>query len=136
MLSPIRERIPVVCDAGTRYVHQVSVYSSYRFWGDTGSRVVPRVYSLVPSVMKRRGFFVSWNADPMKQKCSPGIAASGMPDADGQSREQDSIWLQRKGEAMKEQLEKIKEEALRQIESSEALERLNDIRVSYLGKKG
>ena len=37
---------------------------------------------------------------------------------------------------MKEQLEKIKEEALRQIESSEALERLNDIRVSYLGKKG
>ena len=33
---------------------------------------------------------------------------------------------------MKEQLEKIKEEALRQIESSEALERLNDIRVSYL----
>nr|WP_330366764.1 phenylalanine--tRNA ligase subunit alpha [Enterocloster clostridioformis] len=44
--------------------------------------------------------------------------------------------LQRKGEAMKEQLEKIKEEALRQIESSEALEKLNDIRVSYLGKKG
>lgn len=37
---------------------------------------------------------------------------------------------------MKEQLEKIKEEALRQIESSEALEKLNDIRVSYLGKKG
>ena len=37
---------------------------------------------------------------------------------------------------MKEQLEKIKEEALKQIESSEALERLNDIRVSYLGKKG
>lgn len=29
---------------------------------------------------------------------------------------------------MKEQLEKIKEEALRQIESSEALEKLNDIR--------
>lgn len=37
---------------------------------------------------------------------------------------------------MKEQLEKIKEEALRQIESSEALEKLSDIRVSYLGKKG
>ena len=37
---------------------------------------------------------------------------------------------------MKELLEKIKEEALRQIESSEALEKLNDIRVSYLGKKG
>ena len=37
---------------------------------------------------------------------------------------------------MKEQLEKIKEEALRQIESSEALDRLNEIRVAYLGKKG
>ena len=88
MLLPISERIPVVCDAGTRYVHQVSVYSSYRFWGDTGSRVVPRVYSLVPSVMKRRGFFVFRNAGFGKQ---------------------DSILLQRKGEAMKEQLEKIKE---------------------------
>lgn len=37
---------------------------------------------------------------------------------------------------MKEQLEKIKEEALKQIEASEALEKLNDIRVAYLGKKG
>lgn len=37
---------------------------------------------------------------------------------------------------MKDQLEKIKEEALKQIESSDALERLNDIRVAYLGKKG
>ena len=37
---------------------------------------------------------------------------------------------------MKEQLEKIKEEALKKIEASDALERLNDIRVAYLGKKG
>lgn len=37
---------------------------------------------------------------------------------------------------MKEQLERIKLEALKQIESSEALEKLNDIRVAYLGKKG
>lgn len=37
---------------------------------------------------------------------------------------------------MKEQLEKIKAEALKQIEASEALERLNEIRVAYLGKKG
>lgn len=36
---------------------------------------------------------------------------------------------------MKEQLEKIKEEALKKIEASDALEKLNDIRVSYLGKK-
>ena len=37
---------------------------------------------------------------------------------------------------MKDQLDKIKEEALKQIESSDALEKLNDIRVAYLGKKG
>lgn len=37
---------------------------------------------------------------------------------------------------MREQLEKIKEEALKQIQSSESLETLNEIRVSYLGKKG
>lgn len=44
--------------------------------------------------------------------------------------------IERKGEAMKEQLEKIREEALKQIAASEALEKLNDIRVAYLGKKG
>lgn len=37
---------------------------------------------------------------------------------------------------MREQLEKIREEALKQIEASEALEKLNEIRVAYLGKKG
>lgn len=37
---------------------------------------------------------------------------------------------------MKEKLAKIKEEALSQIEKSDALEKLNEIRVSYLGKKG
>ncbi|GLC82758.1 phenylalanine--tRNA ligase subunit alpha [Lacrimispora brassicae] len=37
---------------------------------------------------------------------------------------------------MKDQLEKIKQEALKQIEASDALEKLNDIRVAYLGKKG
>lgn len=37
---------------------------------------------------------------------------------------------------MKEQLEKMKEEALKQIAESQALERLNEIRVAYLGKKG
>ena len=37
---------------------------------------------------------------------------------------------------MKEQLEKIKSEALARIEASDALETLNDIRVAYLGKKG
>ena len=37
---------------------------------------------------------------------------------------------------MKEQLERIKSEALSKIEASDALEKLNDIRVAYLGKKG
>ena len=37
---------------------------------------------------------------------------------------------------MKDRLEKIKEEALAKIEASDALERLNDIRIAYLGKKG
>ncbi len=37
---------------------------------------------------------------------------------------------------MRDQLEKIKSEALRKIEASDALEKLNDIRVAYLGKKG
>lgn len=37
---------------------------------------------------------------------------------------------------MRDQLEKIKREALKQIEASDALEKLNDIKVAYLGKKG
>ena len=37
---------------------------------------------------------------------------------------------------MRDQLEKIKSEALCKIEASDALEKLNDIRVAYLGKKG
>lgn len=38
--------------------------------------------------------------------------------------------------AMKEKLEQIKAEALKQIQSSDALDKLNEIRVNYLGKKG
>ncbi|MCR4756273.1 MAG: phenylalanine--tRNA ligase subunit alpha [Butyrivibrio sp.] len=37
---------------------------------------------------------------------------------------------------MSEQLDKIREEALKQIESSDGLEKLNEIRVNVLGKKG
>ena len=37
---------------------------------------------------------------------------------------------------MKEKLEQIKAEALKQIQNSDALDKLNDIRVNYLGKKG
>ena len=44
--------------------------------------------------------------------------------------------MEERKEAMREKLEKIKEEALKQIDASDALEKLNDIRVAYLGKKG
>lgn len=37
---------------------------------------------------------------------------------------------------MKDKLQKIREEAIKQIQESNALERLNDIRIAYLGKKG
>ena len=37
---------------------------------------------------------------------------------------------------MKEKLEKIMKDALSQIETSEGLDKLNDIRVAFLGKKG
>ncbi len=37
---------------------------------------------------------------------------------------------------MKEKLEQIKAEALKQIEESNGLEKLNEIRINYLGKKG
>lgn len=36
---------------------------------------------------------------------------------------------------MKERLEQIKAEALKQIQGSDALDKLNEIRISYLGKK-
>ena len=44
--------------------------------------------------------------------------------------------LEADGGKMREQLEQIRKKALAQIESSEALEKLNDIRVNILGKKG
>lgn len=37
---------------------------------------------------------------------------------------------------MENRLKQIREEAMKQIEASDALDRLNDIRVTYLGKKG
>ena len=37
---------------------------------------------------------------------------------------------------MKDKLQAIKEEALSQIQNSEALDKLNDVRVAFLGKKG
>ena len=37
---------------------------------------------------------------------------------------------------MKEKLDAIKESALSQIRATDSLEKLNDIRVAFLGKKG
>lgn len=36
---------------------------------------------------------------------------------------------------MKEKLEQIKAEALKQIEASDALEKLNEVRINFLGKR-
>ena len=36
---------------------------------------------------------------------------------------------------MKEKLQAIREEAMKQIQASDALDKLNDVRVSFLGKK-
>lgn len=41
-----------------------------------------------------------------------------------------------KEERMKEKLEQIKADALKKIQDSDALDKLNEIRVNYLGKKG
>ncbi len=37
---------------------------------------------------------------------------------------------------MKEKLQSIKEETIRQIEASDVPEKLNEVRVKFLGKKG
>ena len=37
---------------------------------------------------------------------------------------------------MKDKLQKIREEAVRQIKASEELSKLNEVRVAFLGKKG
>ena len=37
---------------------------------------------------------------------------------------------------MKERLQEIKEKALEQINSTDSLEKLNEVRVAFLGKKG
>ena len=37
---------------------------------------------------------------------------------------------------MKEKLQRMKEEALKQIHSSDKLEKLNEVKVNFLGKKG
>ena len=58
---------------------------------------------------------------------------------DKKSFQQNNIKLHKvteRGETVKERLEAIKSEALRQITESESLEKLNEIRVAFLGKKG
>ena len=48
----------------------------------------------------------------------------------------DTAELMERMYSMKEKLQKIREEAMKQIQASEALEKLNEIRINYLGKKG
>ena len=46
------------------------------------------------------------------------------------------IFIKREDFTMKEKLEQIKAQALAQIEASDALDKLNEVRVNVLGKKG
>ncbi len=78
-------------------------------------RVVPRIHS-VPQL--RDGVFLLFHT-ANEHPCQP---------ADIKQEERKKI--------MKEKLQKIREEAMKQIQDSEALEKLNEIRINYLGKKG
>ena len=44
--------------------------------------------------------------------------------------------IMEKEKTMKEKLQKIREHAMAEIENSDGLAKLNDVRVSILGKKG
>ena len=116
---------PVVCDAGTRYV-QMSVCALCGAQESGWYREHIFVPSLLPETAEERDFFSLRGAWARRDRKPSGRdrTAAGFPNS------------KRKGEAMREQLEKIREEALNQIEASEALEKLNEIRVAYLGKKG
>ena len=88
-----------------------------------GIRVVPRAYFCpVPFAGNGggTGLFSLRGSWDRRDKAPSGRdrPAAGFPNS------------KRKGEAMREQLEKIREEALNQIEASEALEKLNEIRVA------
>ena len=85
--------------------------------------MVPRLKeSSLCNVAIAEGFFTSYDIKTLRgdRHAVAGIAFS----------------ITERKETMKEQLEKIKSEALARIEASDALETLNDIRVAYLGKKG
>src|SRR5699024_4072105 len=45
-------------------------------------------------------------------------------------------FIKKRRKVMKEKLQSIKEEAIRQIEASDVPEKLNEVRVKFLGKKG
>ena len=72
-----------------------------------GNRVVHDIF--VPYSLGYKGFFIS----------------TGFPVI---------VWKKETGNEKK--LEQIKAEAIRQINESDALDRLNDVRVNFLGKKG
>ncbi len=48
----------------------------------------------------------------------------------------ENITKKEKKNLMKEKLQAIKEEAIKQIQNSDALDKLNEVRVAFLGKKG
>ena len=131
---------------------------------ETGIRVVPRNFEASP--LSRRGveFFCIIGKSfgiPYDIKSPPGGIAlgrsgrwlPGQPAAGGESCAQDSFYFiekytfilpaltenitkKEKKNLMKEKLQAIKEEAIKQIQNSDALDKLNEVRVAFLGKKG
>ena len=87
-----------------------------------GSRVVPREYKSRP--------FLGMGLFYLTEKCPilflPLVAFVFY-----------NMFCMKKGmEIMKEKLQSIKDEAIRQIEASDLPEKLNDVRIKFLGKKG
>lgn len=78
-----------------------------------------------PMCVVHMGFFMCIN----RVKRHPNLLMR----QDGRSSER---LCKKRRTVMKEKLEQIKAEALRQIEASDALEKLNEVKVNYLGKKG
>ncbi len=78
---------------------------------------------------------------PLQCRCCKGlfILFKNLLFYDKKSFQQNNIKLHKateRGETVKERLEAIKSEALSQIAQSDSLEKLNEIRVAFLGKKG
>lgn len=88
-----------------------------------------------PMCIVRMGFFCAHGSNEQRERKRRSLLSLKSAYAMC-SRKANGVQEQKRRTTMKEKLEQIKAEALRQIEASDALEKLNDVRVNYLGKKG